>query len=323
MHFRTELHLQKSTFQISHSSKILSLGSCFAECMGKRLQRLQFDTLSNPFGTLYNPISIFQNLSNCLDATLDKAQVLETRNTFYHYQFHSQVLASSKNELLEKIDTIQKETKTRIHESKFLFLTLGTSYVYFLNENSVANCHKMPLKNFTKRFLSVKEITSQFELLLTKLKKANPEIQIILTVSPVRHIKDTLELNSVSKAILRLACHYIAEKHQKIVAYFPAYELLTDDLRDYRFYADDLIHPNNQAENYIWEKFSTMFFSEETISTNIEIEEIEQGLAHRAFQPTSEEYRLFLASLSQKIKKLEKKVKTTGLLEKLALKMDT
>jgi len=323
MRFRTELKLQKSALQISHSNKILSIGSCFAECIGNRLHNLQFDTLSNPFGILYNPISIFQNLENCLVETLDKEEVLESRNIFFHYQFHSQIHAHSKNVLLEKVEAIQNETKARIHETNFLFLTLGTSYVYFLNGKSVANCHKMPLKNFTKRFLTIEEITTQFEKLYATLQKANPEINIILTVSPVRHTKDTLELNSVSKSILRLACHHISEKHQKAVAYFPAYELLIDDLRDYRFYAEDLIHPNFQAEEYIWEKFSDMFFSESTISTNHHIEEIERGLSHRAFHPTSEEHRLFLDSLASKIKKLENKVKTTGLLEKLALKLDT
>ncbi len=324
MLFRTELHPKKPRFQISHSDKILSFGSCFADCMGERFEHFQFDIQSNPFGVLYNPLSIFGNSENALKFNeLNFINIIESRETFFNYQFHSQISGTSAEELVEKTKQINRSVSERLSSTDYLFITLGTAFVYYLKGTtiSVANCHRKPADYFDKKMLSVEEIVSSFKQFYKQLNLQNPNCKILITVSPVRHTKDTLELNAVSKAVLRLACHQITELESDNVAYFPAYEIMMDDLRDYRFYKEDLIHPNQQAETYIWEKFAETYFSAETQNLNKEIGEIQTALNHRAFNKDGQDHLSFLKKIEEKITQVSDKISVFRLLEKMALKL--
>jgi transcription termination factor NusB len=326
MLFRTELHPKKSSFQISHSDKLLSIGSCFADCMGNRFDEAEFEINSNPFGVLFNPLSIFRNLERALKKeAIETDQIIESRASFFHYQFHSEINANSAFDFVEKANAINHSVSERLATADYLFITLGTAFVYYLKGTnvSVANCHKQPADVFDKKMLSVDEIVQAFGQFYAQLMLQNPNIKILITVSPVRHTKDTLELNSVSKAVLRLSCHEIVKQNASNVSYFPAFEIMTDDLRDYRFYKEDMIHPTIQAETYIWKKFAECYFNEETVKINKEIVEIQSALNHRPFNTKTEEYERFIKKTEEKILKLNDKAPSNRLLEKLALKLSS
>ena len=326
MLFRTELHPHKLSFKISHSHKLLSIGSCFSDCMGTRFQDAQFDIISNPFGVLYNPLSIFRNLERALNKeTIQTDQIIESKSAYFHYQFHSEINANSVFDLSEKVSIINHSVSESLLKANYLFITLGTAFVYYLGKTaiSVANCHRQSADIFDKRMLSVDEIVQTFNSFYQSLKNQNPNIKVLITVSPVRHIKDTLELNAVSKAVLRLSCHEIVKQNTANVSYFPAYEMMMDDLRDYRFYKEDMIHPTIQAESYIWEKFAESYFSEETLKINKEVAEIQTALSHRPFNTEREEYKQFMRKIEEKILKLKDKIPATRLFEKLALKLSS
>lgn len=326
MLFRTELYPKKSSFQISHSDKLVSIGSCFADCMGNRFHEAQFDIQSNPYGVLYNPFSVFGNLERALNKeAIEASQIIDYKASYFHYQFHSDINANSILEFSDKANAINHSVLESLTNANYLFITLGTAFVYFLKDTaiSVANCHRQPAEIFEKRMLSVDEIVQAFGQFYRCLKVQNPNIKILVTVSPVRHTKDTLELNAVSKAILRLSCHEIVRRNENNVSYFPAFEIMTDDLRDYRFYKEDMIHPTIQAETYIWEKFSESYFGEETLKINKEIAEIQSALSHRPFNTETEEYGKFIKNTEAKILKLNDKIQSNWLLEKLALKLNS
>lgn len=273
--------------------------------VGNRLEKYKFNVLSNPFGNIFNPISVHKLLnseSNFSDSYVEKNE------TWYNYHLHSEFNAWSKQDLEEKIQLKQKQTKAFLETSTTIIITYGTAWVYELNESKsiVANCHKQPQNLFSKRLLSVDEIIKSFHNLIESIPNTKT-INFFLTVSPVRHIKDTLELNGVSKSVLRVACHQLASIFEN-VHYFPAFEIMQDDLRDYRFYKKDMIHPTEVAEDYIWEKFSNSVFDKETLQWLPKIDEITTALHHKPFQPESESYRKFLRDLVQKIELLPKKL---------------
>lgn len=300
MNFRTTFNIPLTDYPIQYSSSIVSLGSCFADLMGQRLANAKFDILVNPFGTIFNPISLSGLLQ--ADALFFEPYFIQHQSVWYNYQAHSQCAAISRAALAEDLQSRANLLQNYLQKSNYLIITLGTAWVYELvaQGQTVANCHKQAAKSFQKRLLHVEEIEAAFEQCYFFLQKLNPSLNIILTVSPVRHIKDTLPLNAVSKSVLRLACHYIAEKHENI-SYFPAYELLTDDLRDYRFYAPDMIHPSDVAENYIWEHFKQTYCRPETLTLIQQWHEIQRDLAHRPFLPESAAHQTFLRRLLQKL----------------------
>ncbi len=323
MEFRTEYRAERSEWDISHAHRILSVGSCFADCMGKRLEELAFKVSSNPFGVLFNPLSIVGNLGAFSSISWDDDEVLERENRFFHYQMHSEISATSVEVLKDMILQVRNKTRSFLKEADVLMLTFGTALVYQLKSTgrTVANCHKMPAAWFEKRLLTVDEIVQSTVVLLERIWDENPECNIILTVSPVRHTKDTLSLNMVSKSVLRLACHQISLLYSRRVHYFPAFEIVTDDLRDYRFYKEDLIHPSEQAEEYVWEKFEETFFSDETIGLNKEIKSIRTGLKHHTWDPESEAYKLFLKKLLEKSKKVNAVVPIPRLIQELQVRL--
>jgi len=282
MKFRTELPVPKFPFKISYQDHILLLGSCFSDHIGKFLKKNRFFVLSNPFGTLFNPTSI----ASVLKMTIDPALFSNDYRYFFnhhHISFahHGSFSHSDEKQFIAKIEKQWQITKAFIKKANYLFITFGTAYCYrFLERNLVvANCHKIPQKQFEKFRLTISEIVQVYQEIVQQLKLINPSLKIIFTVSPVRHLGDGFHENQMSKSVLHLAIEQLTD--EKTCFYFPAYEILMDDLRDYRFYADDLCHPGENAVRYIEDIFADTFFSHETKEKQKEIEKENKSLTHR------------------------------------------
>jgi hypothetical protein len=306
--WRTELIPQKAEFQISLADAVFTIGSCFAQTMGNQLLSNKIKTQVNPFGTAYNPHCIHRLITRCLDKSpLEASGILNREGLFFHYDFHSQQSATTEEGLIKKLSKLHEDHSHNLKQANVLIITYGTAFVYRRKDNQqiVSNCHKVPASEFTKELLTVEEIIESFEKMHDALVNKNSTIKIILTVSPVRHAKDGLEQNTVSKSVLRLACHQLAER--KGVVYFPAYELMMDDLRDYRFYKIDRIHPTEEAEEYIWEKFLETFLDAEAKVFFLEWSEVKLALQHRPFHEQSTAHQTFLKNTLSKLQKLSPK----------------
>lgn len=316
MQFRTTFKIEKPPFSFHYQSSFFSVGSCFAQTIAQKLAYYKCSVLANPFGTLFNPISIVRvfSLLGKQENLWQEGFLKNPEQIYYHYDFHSELKSTKLEDLQGLISQKITNTERFIADSQVIIITLGTAWVYehLQSGRVVANCHKMPQNLFQKRLLSVEEILENFEKTITYLKNK----QIILTVSPVRHTKDTLPLNAVSKSVLRLACHYLTQKYENIF-YFPSFELLNDDLRDYRFYAEDLIHPNAQAENYIWEHFAETFFEQETLSLFSIWDKIDKQYKHKPFNPHSEAHLQFLHRLKENLLKLSEKMNVSKEIEEV------
>lgn len=241
MKLHTEVALSSFKKPLLLSDGILAMGSCFAEHLGSRLKAYKFAAEVNPGGILFNPLSIYRILSWAMGKEEWGQQLMvENEGVWTHFHLHSQVYGKSQEELEEKMAGLRAHFLQIIPKINCLLLTMGTAWVYEHKAlgQPVANCHKVVAKQFEKRLLSVQEV----EQSIRGIQQLLPGVNIVLTVSPVRHLKDTLSLNMVSKSVLRLACHELSGAER--VEYFPAYEILLDELRDYRFYQDDLLHPN-------------------------------------------------------------------------------
>lgn len=306
--FRTTLNTHDSTHKFDLHHTILTLGSCFANVIGTQLQQYKVHVSNNPFGTTYNPISIHKLIQYTIDNTDTdlSTQFIQREGVHAHYDFHTEFSSLSQTALEAKIKDAFSATHAFLKKADWLIITYGTAWVYTHNATGavVSNCHKMPSHQFTKSLLTHKKILNSFHNLYHKLKEINTNVKIILTVSPVRHLKDTLQLNSVSKAVLRLACHSITASYAD-VAYFPAYEIMIDDLRDYRFYKSDMIHPTAQAEAYIWQHFLDCYASHPFKSFVKEWKEILASLAHRPFHPSSTSHQTFLKQLLKRLQGVE------------------
>lgn len=310
MDFRTTLNLASSPHSITHSTAILTIGSCFADVIGSRLYHNKLPTLVNPYGTIFNPISISKLLKQALQKQVPQEELyVLQQESWFHYDFHSSIWATSKTQLQNFTQQRLHEVYQWLHQTDVLIITLGTAYVYRHLETGqiVANCHKTPGKFFKKELLGVDTCTNELTELLEQIRVVRPNIRVILTVSPVRHTRDTLPLNAVSKSVLRLTCHCLSEA-LNYVDYFPAYELLLDDLRDYRFYKSDLIHPSEVAETYIFNQFSDVYFSEDLKKFVLEWQKIQQALTHRPLQPNTSAHRQFLEKLLVKLTSLSSQI---------------
>jgi hypothetical protein len=286
--FRTELSIVPKPM-IDHGSSIVTTGSCFSDNIGQRLSENKFRVVVNPLGTCYNPLSIHKGL---LMTEPDEDLFVESLGVWRHFDFHSKFFAGTKEGLRELL-----MRQLPVPKSDVLIITYGTSWVYKHKATGkiVANCHKRPQAEFEKILLTRDQILGSFEELRASIKQ-----QVIVTLSPVRHIKDTLELNSVSKSILRHAIYDL-----KDVEYFPAYEIMMDDLRDYRFYGNDMIHPSDVAIEYIWQKFGERYFSKDTRELNERWQEVSRSLNHRPLNEGSAENRKFLEGLLRELKALD------------------
>jgi len=310
MNFRTNIQLQKEENQIDYASRLLLIGSCFSENISKKLAYYKFDVASNPFGILFNPKAIETLIENSLNEKKYTDNDVFLLNERWHcFDSHSDLSNANKNELLFNLNSTIKSTNKQLSESTHIIITLGTAWIYrFIETNTVVgNCHKVPQKKFVKELLSVEEILASLENISTLIKDINPNATIVFTVSPVRHIKDGFVENSISKAHLLTAIQQIIKIPPLGVRghYFPSYEIMMDDLRDYRFYNSDMIHPNETAVDYIWEQFMHVWIHEKTLQIQKEVDTIQKGLGHKPFNSASAQHQLFLEILHQKIEKLK------------------
>ncbi len=303
MELKTTIEIKPTEEKIHPHDRITSIGSCFADHIGSRFEEMKMDILSNPFGIIYNPISEMRLIKAALNGEdLNEDHIIENRDIYNHLDAHSIFGKKNLSELKEGIREANSKLKEYLETSKVLILTFGTAWVYRYEKTQqiIANCHKLPSQNFQKELLELEEIVNEVTSTLQLLKERNPALRIILTVSPVRHIKDGIPENSLSKAILRLAANKIKKAIDKTY-YFPAFELMMDDLRDYRFYAEDMIHPNNEARNFIWQRFRETFFSEPLFAYCDKWQSIKNDLNHRVMNPGSEEHVQFLEALQKKL----------------------
>ncbi|NLP58528.1 GSCFA domain-containing protein [Lutibacter sp. B1] len=308
MNFRTNIQLQKERNLIDYNSKIVLIGSCFSENISNKLRYFKFNTFSNPFGILYNPKAIENVITNAINQKIyTEKDIFQLNERWHCFEAHSDLSNTNKTVLLNNLNTAINLTNKQLKNSTHLIITLGTAWVHRFIETDtfVGNCHKVPQKKFLKELLSVKKVIESLENLIELIKSINPTINIIFTVSPVRHLKDGFVENTQSKAHLISAIHQVKDKRNQVY-YFPSYEIMMDDLRDYRFYNNDMVHPNETAVTYIWEQFQHVWLNENTTSIMKEVDTIQKGLAHKPFNPNSEQHQLFLANLHQKITVLEK-----------------
>lgn len=309
MKLQTQIPLKKQTEDlISYASNILLFGSCFVENIGNKLAYFKFQNHLNPFGILFHPKAI----ETLIAGAIEKKQYSEKDIFFYNGQWHSfdahsKLSNPSKETLISDLNNRLGLTNQKIHNASHLIVTLGTAWVYrfVASQNIVANCHKVPQKQFSKELLSVEEIIKCLENMVCLIRKVNPDVAIVFTVSPVRHLKDGFIENTQSKSHLITAIHSILNDK---IHYFPSYEIMMDELRDYRFYAEDMIHPNHLAIEYIWNRFKEVWISEDSNKIMDEVGMIQKGLQHKPFNPHSESHLIFLKTLENSKQQLELKL---------------
>ena len=310
MELYTRISIPKAPFAFSYTEQTVLLGSCFAENIGKKLEESKFKTDLNPFGTLYNPSSIAEAIRMLLHPECFTGDDLFRHESVYHsFSHHSRFSSPSETECLENINGRLFSSAEIIRKARRMIITLGTAWVYRLRSTGkiVSNCHKLPEKMFDRQMLSVDEITAEWKSLLLSLWEQNPELKILFTVSPIRHWKDGAHGNQLSKATLLLAVEQLQKEFPGQTAYFPAYEIMMDELRDYRFYADDMLHPSLQAIEYIWEQFTETMLSREAQAILKEWKDIQKAINHKPFQPESEAYKHFISQTLLKMERLNEK----------------
>jgi len=302
--FKLPFDIPESDSKINLKDAICLVGSCFSDEIGTRLSESKFDTWSNPYGTIYNPHSIIKSLSQKPSET----EFIENEGVFYHWDAHGKVSAKTSEDLLALVQNQYQLTEAFLKRTKHLILTFGTAWVYEIDDHQiVANCHKVPASQFQKRLLSQNEIMEEYYKFQDHLNQINPNINMILTVSPIRHIRDGLVENNRSKSILIDAVQIITENHAN-ASYFPAYEIVVDELRDYRFYAEDMVHPSAQAVKYVWERFIQCYADTETKDFLAEWKKVQAALQHRPFHPDTANHQQFLKKTLGKLEKLNDKV---------------
>ena len=307
--FRTEVKVAPSSNKIGHKSGLMMIGSCFTENIGARLSEYKFDVDINPFGIVYNPMSVNQNLEAVISGKKYVATDLYNyQDTWISFDHHSRFSFHEPEICLKEINRRIEYSHKRISSINFLIITFGTAWIYRIAESGrlVSNCHKLPASFFSRQLIKSEDIIPIYKNLISDLIKINPGIRIIFTVSPIRHWKDGPVLNTLSKSILILSIHEILKSFD-CAEYFPAYEIALDDLRDYRYYEEDMIHPNNQMIGYIWEKFNQAYFDDETLKVMKDIGKLISALKHKPFQPGTPKHVEFLNSQLEFIKIMRQK----------------
>lgn len=310
MDFRTPTDITPLAPRLRHSDKLLVMGSCFAEHIGGRLEKMKFRTEVNPYGVLYNPLSIAEALTRLIEQRPFTEEELHEFpdggwNTWLH---HSRYSHPDKQEALLAINTNMKKAWRQLTEANTLIITLGTAWVYKLADTAmvVGNCHKVPERNFTRQRLQVQEIVEALSTVILLINEINPKLRVLFTVSPIRHLKDGLHGNQLSKATLLLATDELCRLYPEKCNYFPAYEIVMDELRDYRFYAEDMAHPSMQAVDYVWECFVDNCIDADAQSFMLQWEKIVRAMRHRPFNSQSEQYKSFIQQTISKINELKK-----------------
>ncbi len=312
MELQTKIPLKSSDNPIDYHSKLVLLGSCFVENMGRKLDYFKFQQVQNPFGILFHPLAIENLVQRAIQKeTYQKEDIFEQDGIWRCFDAHSDLRSEDSAELLQLLNQRLRETKIGLETSSHIIITLGTVWVYeHQNSNKiVANCHKVPQKKFTKKLLSVTEIESSLNNLMGMIQKVNSHVQIIFTISPVRHLKDGFLENQQSKAHLITTVHSLlsSRAESRELSYFPSYEIMMDELRDYRFYGNDMVHPNELAVDYIWERFKSVWIAKEACPIMDEVDAVQKGLMHRPFNPDSEAHQKFKTSLRTKITYLQER----------------
>ncbi len=307
MNFRTQVPISTATKPIDYNCKIILLGSCFAENIGDKFEYYKFQNTVNPFGIIFNPVSIEKMISKVVTATVfTEADIFFYNERWHSFDVHSDLSNESKEELLTSLNSILKQTKKQLQAASQVIITYGTSWVYRNIESNeiVANCHKVPQKEFKKELLSIETIKESIKQTIQFIHSLNPDSNIIFTISPVRHIKDGFVENQWSKANLISGIHQVLSQSE---TYFPSYEIMMDELRDYRFYAEDMLHPNQVAIDYIWERFKETSISKTAFPIMDEVESIQKSLSHKPFNPKAESHLKFELKRKEKITKLVSK----------------
>ena len=299
--------------QIDYNSSILLLGSCFVDNIGHKLDYFKFQNLQNPLGILFQPLAIEKLINYALnEKEFTKEDIFFYNEQWHCYDVHSKLSHASKEELLTDLNKQISLTAKQLNSSSHIIITLGTAWVYRHIETDafVANCHKVPQKKFLKELLSVDEISESLQSIIELIRSVNKKVSILFTVSPVRHLKDGFVENTQSKAHLIAAIHNLLSPRAQSrgLHYFPSYEIMMDELRDYRFYAEDMIHPNQTAINYIWEKFKSVWISKNATEIMDTVDYIQKGLQHKPFNPNSEAHLQFLQKLEEQKAQLSLKV---------------
>lgn len=313
MKFHFEFDIKKLVEPIHHQQKLFLIGSCFTENIGEKLKKNKFTVLENPHGILFNPVSVAEALTDYIEKTKYTTEDLFYLNEAWHsWKHHSRFSGIRAEDAVNKINASIVEAHSFLKDAECLMITLGSSWIYTLTEEAsnakpgsvAANNHKAPASWFYRRLMTNEEVLRVLDNVMHRLFLFNPKLKIIFTISPVRHLREGVIDNNRSKAVLIQTVHHLVNKFDKLY-YFPAYELVIDDLRDYRFFAEDLVHPNYAATNYVWEKFVDACMEERTKNLMKEIHLIHLAHHHKAFNPTSEPHKKFLRTYLEKTKVLQ------------------
>ncbi|MFM6937128.1 MAG: GSCFA domain-containing protein [Aquirufa sp.] len=308
----TTFSIPRATHLMGPNSQILCIGSCFAENIGKRLDQLPLEVSNQALGTMFHPLNILQGLR---EQNLQASDLYQQGNFYVHPDFHSQFMGENPTDFLTRLAEIKSKTIAFLKSSNFLIITWGTAFYYEdqILRRAIANCHKQAASRFVKKQSTVQEICLAYESFL----RENPLQKIILSVSPVRHTRDGIPENATSKAILRVAADTLAKKFPDQVSYFPAYEIMMDELRDYRFYQSDMIHPTEQAVEYIYKRFKQAHFEDELLDIAKKWEEMLRTLEHRPHPLQYTQHREILLRLRKEIEDAKSSVDSSKLLAKI------
>jgi hypothetical protein len=313
MKFRFEFDIKKFPQPITHNDKLFLIGSCFTENMGEKLKAYKFPVLENPNGILFNPVSVAEALISYIEQDrFTKDDLFQLNEAWHSWKHHSRFSALTAEDAFTKINDSVTAAYHYLKCADYLLITLGSAWIYTLTEKAAnaktgsvaANNHKAPADWFYRRLMTNEEVLQVLDNMLHRLFLFNPKLKIIFTISPVRHLREGVVENNRSKAVLIQAVHHLVDKFDRLY-YFPAYELVIDDLRDYRFYAEDLVHPNYFATQYVWEKFTDACMDEKTKKLMEEIHSINLAYKHKPFNSESEQHQRFLESFFEKTKALK------------------
>ncbi|MBQ3731019.1 MAG: GSCFA domain-containing protein [Muribaculaceae bacterium] len=284
MEFRTTVKTGENRGWLHHSDSVVLLGSCFSDNMGGKLHGALIKAMVNPMGTLYNPMSIARGVQRLIaDEPVAGQDLFMQGGVWNSYDFHSRHSMPDKQATIDHMSQRIHQGHEALRQAQLLTVTLGSAIIYRLKTTGdiVANCHKVPQHEFERKMATTEEMAQVLDEMLTALHAFNPDLRIILTVSPIRHIADGLDINSLSKASLRVAIHKAMTRHLDYCDYFPAYEIMMDDLRDYRFYTNDMVHPSDVAVEYIWQAFQATYLDDRSALAVARCERIHKRLQHR------------------------------------------
>jgi len=307
--FRTIINIHKQDLQITHEDPVLFLGSCFAGNIGKRMQLLKFKARVNPFGVIFNPSSVANSVRLLAEGKIfSKEDLFLFKGLWSCFNHHGSFSNPDPNACLDEINKELTSGTEMLKQCKVISVTFGTAWIFKHRESGtvVANCHKLPESSFSRQLLKPEEIVKEYSELIKSLRSQNPEVKLLFTVSPVRHLRDGMEGNQFSKSILHMAVRKIIEDNENCF-YFPAYEIMMDDLRDYRFYDEDMVHPNKQAIDYIWERFEYAFMDKNTKAINQEMAKLVSAMSHRPLHPEGNEFRVFCETQLKFVRDLKTK----------------